>query len=38
MATLQTKAIQPSTGTNVNLGAVGDADLLSSDSIKTNLY
>jgi hypothetical protein len=38
MATLQTKAIQPSTGSNVDLGTVGDAVLLSSDSIKTNLY
>tara|TARA_R110002051_G_scaffold72792_1_gene131589 strand:- start:1088 stop:1810 length:723 start_codon:yes stop_codon:yes gene_type:complete len=38
MATLQTKAIQPSTGSNVNLGTTGDAVLLSSDSIKTNLY
>ena len=38
MATLQTKAIQPSTGSNVNLGTTGDAVLLSSDSIKMNLY
>ena len=38
MATLKTKAIQPSTGTNVNLGTSGDAVLLSSDSIQTNLY
>ena len=38
MATLQTKAIQPSTGSNVNLGTSGDTVLLSSDSIQTNLY
>jgi hypothetical protein len=38
MATLQTKAIQPSTGSNVNLGTSGDAVLLNSDSIQTNLY
>ena len=38
MATLKTKTIQPSTGTNVNLGTTGDAVLLNSDSIQTNIY
>ena len=38
MATLQTKTIQPATGTNVDLGAAGDVVTLASDSIQTNLY
>ena len=38
MATLQTKIIQPATGTNVDLGAAGDVVTLASDSIQTNLY
>ena len=38
MATLQTKTIQPATGTNVALGAAGDVVTLASDSIQTNLY
>ena len=38
MATLKTKTIQPSTVTNVNLGTTGDAVLLNSDSIQTNIY
>ena len=38
MATLKTKTIQPSTGTNVNLGNAGTAILVNSDSIQTNLY
>ena len=38
MATLKTKTIQPSTGTNVNLGNAGTAILVNSDSIQTNVY
>ena len=38
MATLRTRIIQPSTGTNVNLGNAGTAILVNSDSIQTNVY
>ena len=38
MATLKTRIIQPSTGTNVNLGNAGTAILVNSDSIQTNVY
>ena len=38
MATLKTKTILPSTGTNVNLGNAGTAILVNSDSIQANVY
>ena len=38
MSTLKSNVIEPATGTDLSLGAVGDNVTVSSDSLQTNLY